>query len=56
MNFRNWCQEMWYQHLDEHMVMGLEMPKYDSTVYFRLYKFWLKREYRHQHGANSNSH
>ena len=48
MIFRNWLQQMWYQHLDELLEMGQPLPKYTLKEYFSRYKYWLKREYRHQ--------
>jgi len=47
-SFRLWLQDMWYQHLDEHISLGLAPPKYALKHYFNEYKYWLKREYRHQ--------
>jgi hypothetical protein len=29
--------------------MELGLPTCDANTYFRMYKYWLKREYRHQH-------
>ena len=46
--FRLWLQEMWYDHLDELMSLGLPPPKYALMEYFAKYKYWLKREYQHQ--------
>ena len=48
MKFRPWLQEMWFNHLDELMSLGLRPPKYALKEYFEKYKYWLKREYRHQ--------
>jgi len=50
MTFRNWLQEMWYQHCAELESYGQRLP-YDFDKYFARYKFWLKREYRHQQGV-----
>jgi hypothetical protein len=50
MTFRNWLQEMWFQHQAE--LEGYGQPlSYDLSEYFNKYKYWLKREYRHQQGA-----
>lgn len=49
MTFRRWLQEMWFNHLDELMGLGQPLPKYTLQEYFAKYKYWLKREYRHQH-------
>ena len=47
-SFRMWLQEMWYDHLDELMSLGLPPPKYALEQYFAKHKYWLKREYKHQ--------
>jgi hypothetical protein len=49
MTFRQWCQEMWYKHIDELDAYNMR-PQFTSQQYFNTYKFWLKREYRHQQG------
>lgn len=48
MNFRQWCGEKWYQHKDELESYGQLLPPYTSQEYFAKYKYWLKREYKHQ--------
>lgn len=46
-SFRHWCQEKWYEHKDE--LASYNQPVgYNSEHYFNKYKYWLKREYRHQ--------
>ena len=47
MTFRAWLQEMWMQHKDELEGLGQKLD-YDLSDYFNRYKYWLKREYRHQ--------
>jgi hypothetical protein len=47
-NFRHWVQELWMQHKDEYSDLKLPIPEDDISEYFRKYKYWLKREYRHQ--------
>jgi hypothetical protein len=48
-NFRHWVQEKWYQHQDE--LASYRQPVcYSAREYFARYKFWLKREYKHQQG------
>ncbi len=47
MNFRAWLQEMWMMHKDELSVLGQQCD-YDLAHYFNKYKYWLKREYKHQ--------
>jgi hypothetical protein len=46
-SFRHWCQEKWYQHQDELLSYGQPVC-YSAQEYFNRYKFWLKREYKHQ--------
>ena len=48
MKFRDWLREMWYKHLDELESIGAPPPEYNLRQYFNRYKYWLKREYRHQ--------
>jgi hypothetical protein len=50
MTFRAWLQEMWFQHKDEMESYCQGLP-YSSKEYFVRYKYWLKREYRHQQGV-----
>ena len=48
MKFRQWCIEMWFTHVEEIIEITGQSPKYLSQEYFSMYKYWLKREYRHQ--------
>ena len=42
--FRMWVQNIWHENCREHEAYGLEtLP---MSVYWRQYKWWLKREYR----------
>lgn len=52
MNFRTWLQEMWMLHKDELDGLG-QTCNYDLAHYFNKYKYWLKREYRHQKGIKN---
>lgn len=54
MSFRFWLREKWYEHLAELESVG-EKCHYDISFYFNRYKWWLKREYRHQHGKEENT-
>lgn len=47
MTFRMWCYEKWQEHKDEMECYGQGLP-YSAQGYFTKYKFWLKREYKHQ--------
>lgn len=49
-SFRMWCQEKWFEHKDELESYG-QLVTDTSKQYFAKYKFWLKREYRHQQDA-----
>ena len=51
MTFRQWAQEMWYQHQAELESYGLPVPQY-SSEYFRKFKYWLRNEYRYQQKNN----
>jgi len=44
--FRTWVRELWYANCDEHFEAKL--PKYTHEEYFQKFKWWLKREYKHQ--------
>ena len=45
-HFRLWLQRIYMEHKDEAMTYGFEPC--DAVTYFRMYKYWLNREYRHQ--------
>lgn len=44
--FRHWVQELWLENREERLLYGEE----PATIkqYWERYKFWLKREYKHQ--------
>jgi hypothetical protein len=44
--FRMWVQNLWIQNCEEHLTFGEEPFKIKE--YWDRYKFWLKREYKHQ--------
>ena len=48
MDFRHWCNQKWFDHCDEVESFTGSRPDYDSKLYFNMYKWWLKREYRHE--------
>ena len=50
--FRRWVQELWYQNCEEHLTYG-ENP-YTIKQYWDKYKYWLKREFRHQQRKAQN--
>jgi hypothetical protein len=45
-DFRYWLRELWLQNCDEHREYG-ELP-FSQEEYFQRYKYWLKREFKHQ--------
>ena len=44
--FRTWIHELWLQNCDEHIEYG--EPPLPQDQYFKMYKYWLKREFKHQ--------
>jgi len=44
--FRLWVQRIWFDNTEEHLTYG-ELP-YTIQEYWAKYKWWLRREYRHQ--------
>ncbi len=45
-NFRRWVQEIWMQNTDERLTYGQDPVT--IKIYWETYKWWLRREYRHQ--------
>jgi hypothetical protein len=45
-DFRHWLRQIWLENCLEHDNYG-ELP-FSIEEYFQKYKYWLKREYRHQ--------
>jgi hypothetical protein len=45
-HFRRWLAEIWRENCEEHRVYN-QLP-YTLEEYWNRYKYWLKREYRHQ--------
>jgi hypothetical protein len=45
-SFQIWLQRIYMDHKDEANTYGL--PVCDAATYFRMYKWWLKREFKHQ--------
>lgn len=44
--FRNWVQELWFMNKDERLLHREAELRLDE--YWNMYKWWLKREYKHQ--------
>ena len=49
--FRAWCREKWFQYREE-CEGYMQEPVLDTDQYFKMYKYWLKREYKHQRQTN----
>jgi hypothetical protein len=50
--FRLWVQEIWYENSEEHLTFK-ENP-YTIKEYWERYKYWLKREFKHQQSKSNN--
>ena len=48
MTFNHWLLEIWSKHVDEKLTWEQTTPEYTPQEYFAKYKWWLRREYRHQ--------
>lgn len=46
--FQNFLRHTWNAHVDEIESWEHHVPNYSMQDYFRKYKWWLKREFRHQ--------
>jgi hypothetical protein len=51
--FRHWVNELWMENREERLLYGEEPAT--ITQYWERYKFWLKREYKHQRDKNENA-
>jgi hypothetical protein len=45
--FRSWLRQIWLENCREHDEFN-ELP-YTLQEYWTKYKYWLKREFKHQH-------
>lgn len=50
--FRRWVTELWYENCKEREAWGDSKGCENSTEYFLKYKYWLKREFKHQNEKN----
>jgi hypothetical protein len=48
--FRLWVQRIWMENCDERLTVGQDPVTIKQ--YWNNYKYWLKREYRHQQRQN----
>ena len=49
--FRQWLNIVWFEHKDEVFEWTNKDPTYQLPEYVAKYKYWLKREYKHQQGT-----
>lgn len=45
-NFRSWVQEIWMENCEERLTF--QQSPATIKEYWNTYRYWLKREYRHQ--------
>lgn len=43
--FRGWVHNLWTENCEEHLMM--KQPRLSESEYFRRFRWWLRREYRH---------
>jgi hypothetical protein len=48
--FRLWVQRIWMDNREERLTVGQDPVT--ISQYWNTYKYWLKREYRHQKAQN----
>jgi hypothetical protein len=48
--FRLWVQRIWMENCEERLTVGQDCVTINQ--YWNNYKYWLKREYRHQQRQN----
>lgn len=51
-DFRNWVRNIWIDNCEEHTQF--QLPRYTQEEYFQKFKWWLRREYRHQSRLTQN--
>jgi len=51
--FRQWVYDIWQENCEEYLTSN-QIP-YILSEYFNKYKYWLKREYRHQRSQHDNA-
>ncbi len=52
--FRHFCNDKWYEHLDELRLWENTYPKYGSEVYFHRNKWLLKRMFVEQFAKDNH--
>lgn len=53
MTFRQWVQDIWFEHCEEVEAWERRAPTYGPREYFNKYKWWLRREYKHRFPTKS---
>lgn len=53
-SFRHWLQELYYQNCTE--LESYHLNSYTLKEYYSRYKWWLRREYRHQMKLHNDQH
>lgn len=53
-SFRTWLYNMYLDNCEEHRIVR-QTPYKDVQDYFKTFKWWLKREYRHQQKGKTNA-
>jgi hypothetical protein len=48
--FRHWVRELWMTNCDERLTYGQDPAT--MKQYWDAYKWWIKREYKHQRSKN----
>ena len=46
MTFRQYINEMWFQHREEIEYFENHLPDYDRAEWFGRVRWWLRQEYR----------
>jgi hypothetical protein len=49
--FRLWVQRIWMDNCEERLIVGEDPVTINQ--YWNNYKYWLKREYKHQQRQNN---
>lgn len=46
MTFRQFVNNLWYQHIDEIEYFEKHLPNYNRAEWFARVRWWLRQEYR----------
>ena len=50
-HFRQWLNVIWFEHKQEVFLWTTKDTDYSLADYVAKYKYWLKREYKHQRNS-----